>query len=90
MTAVNQLTLLEQRRVLRQKLLTQRQLIATQLDSTAEIDTYPRSMTMRFLTGKSAFGTQLLKSGVTLLGVSAVKSLAAPLIMSMFARRTQR
>jgi hypothetical protein len=90
MTSVRKVTLVEQRQTLRQQLLAQRQLIATQLDSEAQSGSYPRSMTMRFLTGKSAVGGKLVKSAATLLGMSVVKSLAVSLFMPMFAKRKSR
>ena len=52
-------SLIEQRETLRRQLQAQRQLIAQQLSATpAEVNnSYPRSMTMRFLTGQSALLT---------------------------------
>ena len=90
MIPVKQLPLHEQRQALRQQLFAQRQSIARQLNADAEAGHYPRSMTMRFLTGKSAAGGKLVKSAATLLGMSAVKSLAASLLVPMFAKRKSR
>ncbi len=54
-------TLIEQREILRRKLLTQRILIARQIDpSPAESNVYPRSMTMRFLTQRPELALKLL------------------------------
>jgi len=55
MTSTTELSLVEQRRVLRQQLVAQRQVIAQQLDPSPEVvGGYPRSATMRFLTRRPA------------------------------------
>lgn len=88
MTPVKKLTLLEQRRILRQQLHVQRQSIAQQTDSKTETDSnYPRSMTMRFLTGKSPLGSKLIMNATALLGMSVAKSLVVSLFMSKFVKR---
>jgi hypothetical protein len=61
MTSTTELSLIEQRRVLRQKMAAQRQVIARQLTpSLATNSGYPRSATMRFLTGRPALTAGLL------------------------------
>lgn len=69
--------LVEQRLALRQRLLAQRQLLAKQLAPTsARTGDYPRSMTMRLLTGHPALTNQLLAEGASLvLGMRLARSL---------------
>lgn len=90
MIPVNEATLCEQRQTVRHQLLVQRQQIARQLDSQSDAGSYPRSMTMRFLTGKSALGSKLLMNAASLLGKSMVKSLALSLLISTLAKRKHR
>jgi len=90
MIPVKQLPLHEQRQALRQQLFAQRQSIARQLNADAEAGHYPRSMTMRFLTGKSLVGARIFKGAATALGMGVVKSLAASVLMPMFAKRKAR
>ena len=90
MMPVKKLTLPEQRRALRQQLLVQRQAIATQLDAEAEAARYPRSMTMRFLSGKTVVGTGLIRSVATVLGTGAVKALVGHAIRLLFDKHRQR
>lgn len=68
MTSIADISLAEQRQVLRQRLLAQRQLIAHQLGATPAVDGgYPRSMTMRFLIRRPALAARLLAGLATLL-----------------------
>lgn len=69
--------LVEERLALQQRLLAKRQLLAQQLaPKPARSGDYPRSVTMRFLTGHPALANQLLFEGASLvLGVRLVRSL---------------
>lgn len=88
--------LVEQRLALRQRLLAQRQLLAEQLaPKPARSGDYPRSMTMRLLTGHPALANQLLVEGASVvLGVRLVRSLTRSatlvrLVGAIWSRRRQ-
>ena len=84
---VKQPSLLEQRQALCRQLLEQRQSIEQQLDSKTQRDAYPRSVTMRFITGKSATGAKLFKSTAAFVGMNMLSSLTASLLKSKFSGR---
>jgi len=77
MTQKAQATLIEQRSALRQQLLLQRQVMAKHLELNSEANRYPRSITMRFLTGKSSLGSKLVKNTVTFFGMRFVSAALA-------------
>ncbi len=76
MTATADLSLIEKRRNLRHQLHEQRQVIARELIETTEANnTYPRSVTMRFLTQQS--GGKIMAEVATLfIGARLFKSLS--------------
>jgi len=81
MTPLADLTLVGQRQTLREKMLAQREAIAVQLNAVPEGDNgFPRSKTMRFLTGRPGLA-------VTLLAEFAALTAGAPYIKSMSAVR---
>jgi len=88
MTSNTDLSLAEQRRVLREQLQAQRQLIANRLGPAPESNGgYPRSKTMRFLTQRSALTAVLLAEFVALLvGARYVKSSTAVRAMARIVR----
>lgn len=76
-------SLIQQREMLRQRLQAQREQLAEQLQPSKEIaDSYPRSMTMRFLTQQPELATRLLTGLATLfLGARLLKSMTATLAL---------
>ena len=76
--------LAEQRLILRQQLLAQRQLIAEKMEQASRPkDSYPRSMTMRFLTERPALIVHLLTGLATLLaGRRLIKTISAAVVMA--------
>ena len=77
------ISLIQQRETLRKRLLAQRQQLADQLQPSTEIaDSYPRSVTMRFLTQQPELATRLLTGLATLLmGARLLKSMTATLAL---------
>jgi hypothetical protein len=82
------LTLSEQRYLLRQELHEQREIIARQLDPvSAAHGSYPRSVTMRFLTQHSMLAGSLFTGAASLLvGARYFKSITAALTMFKMVR----
>ncbi|PJA39979.1 MAG: hypothetical protein CO182_08560 [Lysobacterales bacterium CG_4_9_14_3_um_filter_62_6] len=91
MNPSTELTLLEQRLALRQRLQAQRQQIAQQLSpAQARHSGYPRSMTMRFFTQQPALVARLLaQAAVVVLGVRYFKSLTTALALAKLLRSTR-
>lgn len=67
MTSTTDVSLIEQRQTLRQRLLAQRLLIMRQLGPPSVEGGYPRSMTMRLLTRQPALASRLLLAAAALL-----------------------
>ena len=88
MTPPAELPLVEQRRMLREKMRAQRQLIAEQLGPAPDANgSYPRSKTMRFLTRQSGLAVTLLAEGAALLvGARFARSMRAVTAMARIAR----
>lgn len=76
MSSINELSLTERRNMLRQQIHQQREIIARELIHTTELNnTYPRSITMRFLSQQS--GAKIVAEVATfLIGARFFKSLA--------------
>ena len=76
--------LADQRLILRQQLLAQRQVIAEKMgQASSPKNGYPRSMTMRFLTERPALIVNLLTGLATLLvGRRLIKTISAALIVA--------
>ena len=76
--------LADQRLILRQQLLAQRQVIAEKMGQpSSPKDSYPRSMTMRFLTERPALTVNLLTGLATLLvGRRLFKTISAALVVA--------
>lgn len=77
------ISLVQQRETLRQRLQAQREQLAEQLKPPTEmVDSYPRSMTMRFLTQQPQLAARLLTGLATLLvGARLLKSMIATLAL---------
>jgi len=88
MTSITDVSLADQRRVLRERLQAQRQLIADQLGPAPEVNGgFPRSKTMRFMTGRPAVAATLLAELAALLvGARYVKSMTAVLAVAKIVR----
>lgn len=84
MTSPSDLSLAEQRQLLRVQLQTQRAIIAAQLEpkEAEENNTYPRSMIMRFLTQQNG-ATMLAEGAAVFLGAHWLKSAYADLLVKI-------
>jgi hypothetical protein len=83
MTMAEKLSLAERRRMIRNELLAQRELIVEQLHPASNVNSvYPRSMTMRFLTEHSTLAGGVFTGAATLLvGARYFKSITTALTM---------
>lgn len=83
MTSPRDLSLAEQRQLLRLQLQTQRAIIAAQLEpKEVENNTYPRSMIMRFLTQQNG-ATMLAEGAAVFLGAHWLKSAYTDLLVKI-------
>lgn len=90
MSPTTGISLVERRLALREKLLTQRQLIGDQLGAGHTDDqSYPRSGTMRFLTRRPALAIAVIAGLATLLGGARfLKPLTAALAVARIVKST--
>ncbi len=88
MTTLPGVSLDEQRRLLREKIRSQRQLIAEQLGPEPETNGgYPRSRTMRFLTGRPGLSvTVLAELAALFMGARYSKSVTAAMALARIVR----
>ncbi len=88
MTSKDEPSLVEQRQLLRQRLRAQRQLIAHQLGpGPMEHGSYPRSMTMRFLSRRPGMATRVLTElAIVLVGARFFRSITTVLTLSRLLR----
>ena len=88
MSEGEQNALVMQRQILRRRLQAQRSVIAHQLVAGVAVDnSYPRSMTMRFLTQRPALAGRLLTGAATLLvGRRLLRTLTVALAVAGIAR----